>query len=86
MEQRHGIVYVAENPEADPSFRGYWENGDPPAMLEDGPGWTSAGEAVIWGRQRALVVLIRLWPDRYFSAGDRQPRGEVLPAWSDEAG
>jgi hypothetical protein len=86
MDQRHGIVYVAEDREADPPFRGYWANGDPPAMLEDGPGWTSAREAVTWGRQRAPVVLIRLWPDRYFSAGDRQPRGVVLPAWSDKAG
>ena len=86
MDQRRGIVYVAEDPEGDPPFTGYWENGQPPAMLENGPGWTDAQEAVAWGRQRAAVVLIRLWPDRYFSAGEQPSRGEVLPAWPDEAG
>lgn len=84
--ERHGIVYLAEDPDEEPPFTGYWENGQPPAMLEDGPGWTSAAEAVRWGRERAPVVLIRLWPDRYFSAGAELPPGEALPAWPDEAG
>jgi hypothetical protein len=86
MTQHHGVVYLAEDPEADPPFSGYWENGQPPALLEDGPGWVSAAEAVEWGRERALVVLIRLWPGRYMSAGVRAPDGEVLPAWSDDGG
>jgi hypothetical protein len=59
MDQHRGIVYLAENTDADPPFTGYWENGQPPAMLEDGPGWTSAAEAVRWGRERALVVLLQ---------------------------
>jgi hypothetical protein len=84
MEQRHGIVYLSEDPEEDPPFGGYWDNGDPPDMLEQGPGWMTAPEAVAWGRERAHVVLIRLWPDRYFSAGDRHE--EDLPIWPDEPG
>jgi hypothetical protein len=79
MEVRHGVIYLAEDPEHDPPFGGYWDNGDPPAMLEEGPGWATAADAVAWGRERARIVLIRLWPDRYFSAGDQ--RDGSVPPW-----
>jgi hypothetical protein len=79
--ERRGIVYLAEDPEEHPPFSGYWDAGDPPAMLERGPGWTDPEDAVGWGRDRANVVLTRLWPDRYYSAGEEQPRRERLPLW-----
>jgi hypothetical protein len=85
LAERHGIVYLAEDDGADPRFGGYWDNGVPPAMLEQGPGWTNAASAVAWGRERAPVVLIRLGHDRSFSAGDRQPLGEHLPEWTPES-
>lgn len=80
MSGRHGSVYLAGVPERDPPFSGYWDNGQPPDLLEAGPGWFCAAEAVEWGRARALVVLIRLWPCRYLSAGVRPPDGDALPA------
>lgn len=86
MDARYGIIYLAEDPDRDLPFYGYWDAGDPPAMLEDGPGWATAAEAVAWGRERASVVLLRLWTDGYVSAGEQQPRGGSLPVWSEGSG
>jgi hypothetical protein len=86
MDARHGIVYLAEEPDRDLPFGGYWDAGDPPALLEAGPGWATAAEAVAWGRQRARVVLLRLLTDGYVSAGEQQPRGEGLPEWREGSG
>jgi hypothetical protein len=85
-DRPHGIVYLAEDPDANPPFTGYWDNGEPPAMLEAGPGWTVAEDAVHWGRERASVVLIRLWPGEHRSAGSQQPEGELLETWPGDAG
>ena len=85
MDDRYGVVYLAEDPERELPFYGHWENVNPPAMLEEGPGWATPAEAVTWGRERAQVVLLRLWLRRYFSAGDQEPRGESLPLWPEDA-
>lgn len=53
-------------------------------LVETGPGWDSAEDAVAWGRVRADVVLIRLGaspPQAYFSAGKREPSGPPLSRW-----
>ena len=53
-------------------------------LVETGPGWDSAEDAVAWGQVRADVVLIRLGaspPQAYFSAGKREPSGPPLSRW-----
>lgn len=56
------------------SFYGYWEedvvNG---RVLEQGPEWRSAEDALAWARARAPIVLIRTTRSTYYSAGDRDP-------------
>jgi hypothetical protein len=91
--ERHGIVYLAEEVPDEgassltPRFRGHWESMDPPRLLETGPGWETAGSAIIWGRARAEVVLIRIgMPGTSYSAGDERPPGEEhLPTWPPNA-
>lgn len=85
---RKGIVYIAEDGDKErlprsPRFHGHWESVEPPALLESGPGWANVELAIVWGRERADVVLVRLGvPGTYYSAGDRQPQqGEPLPEW-----
>jgi hypothetical protein len=83
---RDGIVFIAEDvgdaPDPGFLFTGHWESLEPPRLLESGPGWASADAAIEWGRARADIVLIRIgMPGRYYSAGQRQPRGEPLPEW-----
>lgn len=85
---RKGIVYIAEDGDKErlprsPRFHGHWESVEPPALLESGPGWANVELAIVWGRERADVVLVRLGvPGTYYSAGYRQPQqGEPLPEW-----
>ena len=91
MELKSGIVYLAQRLEGwpgEPEFYGHWEVDAPDEgpMLE-GPGWSTAEEAIAWGRERAPVVIIRVgrqpWQQHY-SAGDvfpdlEPPRGGLLP-------
>lgn len=53
----------------------YWDllPDGPPTLLEQGAEWTSASEAVTWGRARTPRVLIRLKGEgeyRWAGAGD----------------
>ena len=88
-----GIVYIAEEVESDADggwratgrYAGHWETGVEGAhkMLEWGPGWTDASDAIRWGRERAPLVLIRVGdpPRTYYSAGDRDPEDTQMPRW-----
>lgn len=72
VPDREGIVYISRDiGEAGQSFVGHWERGDPPKMLEEGPGWDDPEHAIAWGRERADRVLIRLGDDEtsIYSAG-----------------
>jgi hypothetical protein len=68
---RHGTVYIARR-ESGLGFDGYWDQDDPPTILEQGPGWDDVDEAITWGRLRADRVLVRLGVDEgsIYSAGD----------------
>jgi hypothetical protein len=73
--ERLGIVFIAASHAPDqglPVFTGYWDRGDPPEMLEEGPGWERAEDAISWARERAPRVLVRLGPteDTIYSAGE----------------
>ena len=72
--ERLGIVYIARNYPVEGSLRftGYWDRGDPPELLEDGPGWDDLHDAVAWGKARAPRVLVRLGAteDTIYSAGE----------------
>lgn len=90
---RLGIVYISvAHPRLPngPGYTGYWDRGEPPEMLEDGPGWNDVEEAVAWGRARAPRVLLRLGADEssIYSAGE-QPltrfsdgSGPAYPEWT----
>lgn len=82
-----GIVFISENPEPELEHRffAHWETerDGKGVFLEDSPGFDPAADAIAWGRARSPIVLIRLGPppQRYYSAGERQPPGEHLPVW-----
>jgi hypothetical protein len=85
--ERIGIVYIAASyPQMSdrPSFTGYWDRGEPPELLEDGPGWNSVDDAITWGKARAPRVLVRLGSDdtSVYSAGDLQAGS--YPQWPPE--
>jgi hypothetical protein len=42
-------------------------------------------EALRWARERARVVLVRLWDSDYFSAGDVNPDPKRFPLWAGES-
>ena len=53
-------------------------------MLEDGPGWDEAEDAIRWGRERAPQVYIRVGgalPQTYYSAGE--VNASEFPPWPD---
>lgn len=66
-------------------FQAHWESEREgrPVLVEQGPEFDSAEEAITWGRRRAPIVLIRVGPppQTYYSAGERDPAGEQLPRW-----
>jgi hypothetical protein len=77
-EQLRGVVYIAEStidslakiPGAH-LFEGHWEH-IAARDFEDGPGWDSLDEAILWGRERAPEVILRIGrvePQVHFSAG-----------------
>jgi hypothetical protein len=72
--ERLGIVHIARAFPADsgPRFTGYWDRGDPPEMLEQGPGWDDLHDAVAWANTRAPRILVRSGPtdDTIYSAGE----------------
>lgn len=72
--ERLGIVYLARSDPAHdtPRFTGYWDRGEPPEVLEQGPGWDDLHDAVAWGNERAPRVLVRLGgtEDTIYSAGE----------------
>jgi hypothetical protein len=74
--ERLGIVYIARSypPWNKPRFTGHWDRGEPPEMLEQGPGWDDLHDAVAWGTARAPRVLVRLGAteDTIYSAGEVQ--------------
>jgi len=71
-------------------YTGHWEDGKVPVrILEEGPGWDDPDDAVVWGRARAPIVLIRTGPDEtsIYSAGTTRATrradgtGEPYPEW-----
>jgi hypothetical protein len=80
-DPRKGVVYISQ--ELDDAMRPvdwfnlHWENPHvrPPTFYEEGPRFSTAEEAIQWGRERARVVLIRVGPlpQVYYSAGDDPP-------------
>ena len=79
---RLGTVWIAYHGQMGaPHWTGYWdqEPNGPPAMLEQGPGWSAAREAIAWGLQRSTRVLIRLDDQgRYWWAGEGEPSDPSL--------
>src|SRR5436309_15990762 len=67
---RRGIVYIASD--ANGGFSAHWDAHNPPAVLEEGPGWCDVEQAIAWGRERSTRVLVRLGAtdDTSYSAGD----------------
>jgi hypothetical protein len=96
MPARRGTVYIApsagfagDGRMVDPataSFWVSWQDEDAREGLEDDE-IVGAEAAIVWGRERADVVVIRLGHrgDTYFSAGAVHPRPEgnetALPIW-----
>jgi hypothetical protein len=85
--RKHGIVYIADLGEdgwpkdSGGRYVGHWDDGREPAqILEDGPGWDDAEEAISWGRERAPKVFVRVGPQVY-SAGDEDPEDESVVRW-----
>jgi hypothetical protein len=82
-DRRKGVVYISQwlDDAMQPVdwFILHWEdpNATPAVFYEQGPGFSTADEAIRWGRERARVVLIRVGPSPqvYYSAGD-DPAGE----------
>ncbi len=80
-DQRKGVVFISQtvdNAERPLDwFDAHWENPHlrPAVSYEYSPGFTTAEEAIQWGRERARVVLIRVgpMPQVYYSAGDDPP-------------
>jgi hypothetical protein len=65
------------------TFSVHWEAGG--REWEQGPEEVPVEEAIAWARRHAEVVQVRVGADEIpFSAGDRQPAGEVLPEWPAE--
>jgi hypothetical protein len=78
-----------------PEIRAHWEVEDEtnPLHPEVDAGFEHVDEAIAWGRERALIVLVRLGPteDQVYSAGERQATHELpefggtdltpYPAW-----
>jgi hypothetical protein len=96
IDDRHGQVFIAPHPQPDweGSFTAYWDNeepdkSEPPRVLEQGPVFADVEEAIAWGRERALRVLVRLGDDSssLYSAGEFQLHhgpcgsGPGVPAW-----
>lgn len=80
------IAFIAEATDevasGGPQFVGHIEGLTPPRLLEQGPGWDTPESAVVWARERAPTVRIRLGiPGTYFSAGIDDPPGDPLPRW-----
>jgi hypothetical protein len=78
------VAWLAENSADDDflfasaRFRGYIDLG--PGVgdeIED----ASIDEALVWARERATVVLVRLWDSDYFSAGERNPDPDRYREW-----
>ena len=84
------IAYIAETSlesraVGDPTFAGHIEGRTPPRLLEEGPGWETAGAAIAWARQRARVVLVRIGiPGTYYSAGVDDPAEDSPPRWPEQ--
>jgi len=80
-DRRHGTVFIAEDIGAPspPRFSGYWEAepDGPPAVLEQMPRTADLGQAIDWGRARAEIVLVRVVGRDYFTAGVRDPAGDL---------
>ena len=80
-EGRRGTVWLAFDGRPDVlHWFGYWdqEPNGPPAMLENGPGWASAKEAILWGLQRTGRVFIRVDDhSEYWWAGDGDPPDDI---------
>jgi hypothetical protein len=89
--ERLGIVYITRS---DPGhdacrFTGYWDRGEPPEMLEQGPGWDDLHDAVTWGNERAPRILVRLGANEetIYSAGEirlinrADGSGVLYPVW-----
>ena len=82
-----GSVFIAwtsaEVDPAGPYYWGYWDSFPellPSIPLEEAPQTRSISEAVEWGRQRTVRVLIRpeTDPDEFYWAGVGEPRdGDV---------
>jgi uncharacterized protein YciI len=80
----HRVAWLAENSAEDDflfasgRFRGYIDLG--PGVgeeIED----ASVEDALAWARERAPVVLIRLWDSDHYSAGERNPDRRSYQEW-----
>jgi len=86
------VVYIAERLAEDAHLGwpattrlyGHCEKRQPlPRVVEAGPGWDSAEDAIEWARARAAVVMLRLGstvPQVTYSAGSVHP-DQDLPLW-----
>jgi hypothetical protein len=78
------VGWIAENSAEDDflfasgRFRGYIDLGTGVGdEIED----AGIDEALAWARERATVVLVRVWDSDYFSAGERNPNPDRYREW-----
>jgi len=80
-------VFLCEEPDpgddlyASGRFSGYVDlgGGRPGEQL----GGATLADALAWARERAEIVLMRLFDSDYYSAGRRNPDPDSLPVWDD---
>jgi hypothetical protein len=86
---RQGRAWLSQTIDLDghaSHFIGYWETDDAePSVLEQAPPLVDSEAALMWARERAPVVLIRMADSDYFSAGECVPAWEPTMKWWTES-
>lgn len=86
-----GTVFVHPDMSAgERVWTAYWERsggGDetPPGILEEGPTWSDATEAVTWGEARTPRVVVVDADGEIFWAGEGEPPAEIPRRWNPPA-
>lgn len=76
-----GIVYIAWDSDRE-LYTYYWDLGDPPTFLEQGPGTADTGAAIRWGLERTPKVILRPREDpsgEYWAGSGPSPYPDVPP-------
>lgn len=84
--ERRGAVYIldlwGDGVREGDRYVGYWASAPegPSEVLEQGPGWGDADDALTWGRERSDRVLVRVGGQIYTAGNeDYRPTENVRP-------